>query len=57
MTRPFCIKTLHTRCRHTPSQCDCICHKDTGSRVIPARITPSPFLQAMATTANKLLKI
>ena len=45
MIRPFCIKELHTRCRHTTSDCECICHKDNGSGIPIDNGKPSPLLE------------
>jgi len=52
MTRPFCTKELHTRCRYNSSACDCICHKDSDSGVALRRGKPSPSLE----TADLILR-
>ena len=52
MTRPFCTKNLHTRCRYNETACDCLCHKDNGSGVVLVPSNPSPSLQ----TADKFIR-
>ena len=58
MIRPFCIKELHTRCRHDSSNCECLCHTDNGNGVPADNDKPSPSIlnsiyQILEKTAEK----